>query len=388
MASKKIVMGCGHYWGSPFRIGTHHLAKGFVSKGWEVAFISSPISPLHAFSSNREELNDRLAIYRGGGTRFLDGMLWAYVPGAVLTPTNKPVLRSGWVCNNWHLLTVPPLGRQLAKNGFGDVDVVYFDNPSPSGLLDVVRHRRSVYRIADKMGGFKHFPKPLLKMEKELAGRVDLVVYSAGTLAPHIESLGPKNSMLLPNGVDFGHFNGGSRSLPQEYAGLKGPIAVYVGAMEEWFDFDLVSKTAADMPGVEFVLIGPDRLARERLSRAPNIHLLGPRPFSRLPEYLYNAAVGLIPFDAEGHAELVNTVNPLKLYEYMACGLPVVSAEWRELKEQKSPALLYSRRADFRGMIAMAIDAGQDRGALVEFARQADWGSRVEQLIKRLEETG
>jgi glycosyltransferase involved in cell wall biosynthesis len=381
----RILITCGHYWTSPYKVGMHHFAAGLVRRGWDVAFLSSPLSPLHVFSVNREDLRTRIEIYREGGRRYLDGKLWSYVPGALLTPTNRPLLRSAAVCRHWQRLTVPPLGGVLARAGFGEVDVLFLDNPAQAGLLRTVKHRRSVFRIGDKMDGFENFPATLVAMERTLAAAVDLVGYSAQTLAPHIESLGPRHALCLPNGVQFEHFAHAHQPVPEEYANLPRPIAVYVGAMEEWFEFALVTRAAAEMPGISFVLIGPDRLARERIPARHNIHILGPRRFDQLPPYLHHADVGLIPFDVAGHGRLVHTVNPLKLYEYMACGLRVVSAAWRELEVIKSPAHLYRSPDEFTSVLRAALAAPADKDVLTAFARTADWGTRVDLLLRTLD---
>src|SRR5205807_8039149 len=127
---------------------------------------------------------------------------------------------------------------------------------------------------------------------QEMARRVDLVVYPSQELAGYVESLGARRSLLLPNGVDYAHF---ARMYPPptEYAGLRGPIAVYVGVIPEWFHFEWVRRAAEQLPQMAFVLIGPDGLARQRLAGLPNIHLLGVRPYAPIPAPLHRPTVGL-----------------------------------------------------------------------------------------------
>jgi hypothetical protein len=66
---KKILMVCNNYWTSPFQVGSHHLARAFVKRGWEVAFISEPVSPFHGLRGLHPELRERFAYYRAGGVR-------------------------------------------------------------------------------------------------------------------------------------------------------------------------------------------------------------------------------------------------------------------------------------------------------------------------------
>ena len=64
-------------WHSPFQVGSHHLARGFAEAGWEVGFVSEPISPWHLLGGNAEEFKDRYHLYRSGGARVVPGKVWA-----------------------------------------------------------------------------------------------------------------------------------------------------------------------------------------------------------------------------------------------------------------------------------------------------------------------
>ena len=125
MRRKRLLMASANYWRSPFQVGSHHLARGFARAGWEVAFVSDPISPLHLFGGHVKDVRERYDLYRRHGATDCDGDVWTYVPGALLTPHNRPLLRTRWIGERWAALSWPPLLETLRKRGFGEVDLVY-----------------------------------------------------------------------------------------------------------------------------------------------------------------------------------------------------------------------------------------------------------------------
>jgi glycosyltransferase involved in cell wall biosynthesis len=373
-----------NHWHSPFQVGSHHLAKGFARAGWDVAFVSEPISPWHVLGADARELKERYRLYRSGGTIYCDGRLWAYVPGALFTTHNKPFLDRSLIAETWSRLSWPNLIDVLKRQGFGEVDVLYCDSVVHQGWLKHIGSSRSVYRIADALSGFGKTTPAVLALERALASSVDLVVYAARSLEASVKALKPKSMAYLPNGVNYADFNRGPYKRPHEYASLPAPIAIYVGAMDEWFDYLLLEEVAARLPKVSFVLIGPEEMARQRLNRRPNIHLLGRRNYEELPAYLHHADVGLIPFDVANHAELVHSIHPLKLYEYLACGLPVVAAEWKELARLNSPAHLCRGAEDFVVAIQQALAKRPAKSMLQAYAAANDWDERVVVILEEL----
>lgn len=381
MLSRKILMACANYWTSPFQVGSHHLARGFVRAGWTVGFISDPISPLHLLGQARQELTSRYRLYRAGGIWDLEKKLWAYVPGALVTPRDKLLLHSDAVERGWSNLTWPSLGATVRKQGFGEVDLVYCDSPKHLSWLSQVTRGRMVFRVADNTSGFGRTTAAARRAERALAQAADLVVYSAETLEEYVKTLHPRRMAHLPNGVNFSHFARNDMPVPVEYESIRRPIAVYAGCMDAWFDYALMNRMAAELPDVSFVLIGGNPAAHAKLAGMPNLHLLGLRPFARLPEYLRAADVGLIPFDVQGHPTLVHSIHPLKLYEYFAAGLPVVATRWRELDRLRSPAKLCDSATEFIAAINMSLSEPRRRAEYQRYAEQADWTHRVGRLL-------
>ncbi len=331
MGTKKVLIAASNYWTSPFKVGSHHYAREFARMGWKVAFISDPISPLHFLFARSTELFQRYDIWKSGPVSDLGGNLLSYVPLAILTPHNKAILRSSFVAKYWCNWTLPNVLNIIKKMDFEEVDLLWFDSIVQSFWINVIKYKKSVLRIADKNIGFTKSTVSIQKMEHELIGRTDLVVYTAKNLAEYIKSYKPKLMSYVPNGVSIENFIDGKHAIPPEYTNIPEPRVIYIGAIDEWFDLNLVKYCAESLPDVSFVLIGATKIDTSVLTGLKNVFLLGSRRYEQLPGYLFNSRVGIIPF-IKNHP-VVSSVHPIKLYEYLACGLTVVSVDWEELNE-------------------------------------------------------
>jgi glycosyltransferase involved in cell wall biosynthesis len=380
--SRRALWANPQFWTSPIRIGGHHYARLLAESGWDVAFCSDPISPFHLLRWSRwGEISERLRIWRQGGGWDLQGRLFHLTPFTLWPHANLPLLRSRWSLRNWHRLTIPRLRRLLERRGFAAPDLLVIDSVLQSFWLEVLQPRRTLLRIVDDIAGFQGVTAALLDREGELIARVDHVVYTARRLAGKIAAARPRAMTYVPNGVDLDHFRSSTDEEPPEYAHIPVPRALYVGTLDHWFDVDLVAAAAAARPDVSFVLIGPQYTNLDALRGRANIHLLGRRPYAGIPRYMKAAQVGLIPFRV---SDMVHATNPVKLYEYMACGLPVVAVAWDELEELRSPALLARTRDEFIAAVCRALGGAVPRQALVDFAAQADWRNRFRLISEAL----
>lgn len=376
----------GNYWDAPIRIGAHYYARCLAEAGWDVAFVSDPISPLHLVhlpSRDRWRMTvDRYRTWRAGGRQDLDGRLFYYSPMTLLPTGNFPIFRSRWMLNHWHQFTIPDVRRLLKHKGFGRVDLLMIDSVAQGFWIDAVAPRRIVLRIADLLAGFAAATPALLEREATLIRRVDHVIYTAVNLAPGIAAAGAKAMTHVPNGALVEHFIQGSNAVPPEYARIPSPRIVYAGALQEWFDQELVAALAQALPQASVVIIGPQTMPLPRLKGISNIHLLGARPFRDLPMYLKNVDVGIIPFIP---GPLIHSVNPIKLYEYLACGLPVVATAWKELQSLQSPAVLCSDAAGFMDAVRQVLSNPGDPAPRQAYARQADWRHRFARMAQAID---
>lgn len=131
-----------------------------------------------------------------------------------------------------------------------------------------------------------------------------------------------KNVYYLPNGVwnkDYLNTVKESSETPVDLISMKKPIVFFMGAIAEWVDINLIDYLAKSRPEYSFVFVGTKRV---KVPDYCNVFFLGSKDYSLLPSYLTKSNVAIIPFKVNN---LTASVTPLKLYEYLSSGTPVVS---------------------------------------------------------------
>jgi GT2 family glycosyltransferase/glycosyltransferase involved in cell wall biosynthesis len=248
-----------------------------------------------------------------------------------------------------------------------------------SAALAMGRSRgwKVVYDCLDDQSGFTTTHPAVLAAEAELVAKSDLVLTTARLL---YEKHAPRaqRAVLLPNAADYDHF--GSAQPRPMLAQLQRPIIGYYGALSEWFEVEWVRAAALAHPEWSFVLIGLNSgLDLRQMERLSNVHLLGERPYAELPAYLHCFDVALIPFKLNA---LTCAANPVKFYEYLSAGRPVVATALPELMPHA--ALFYPARDQgefIRQLEAAVAERDPERRAMrVAFARENNWEARVAQF--------
>jgi len=244
---------------------------------------------------------------------------------------------------------------------------------------------KMVYDCMDYHRGFSSNSPQMLEQEDLLSQNSDLVLASSHFLLEE-KSRHNSNTLRVPNGTDFDHFRYPPTNLPPEMADLDGPVIGYYGAIADWFDTGLVAALAAARPDWNFTLIGSTLYADlEPLQGLHNVHLLGEMPYARLPAYLHAFDVAIIPFKA---TPLTQATNPVKLFEYLSAGKPVVATDLQELRHYAQYARLASAPEQWLAEIEGALQ--EDTPALIQarldFARQNTWAQRFAQIEAGIQE--
>jgi glycosyltransferase involved in cell wall biosynthesis len=232
----------------------------------------------------------------------------------------------------------------------------------------------------DRFGDFSTVSKDMSAQETILLRESDLVLAPSRTLFEEIKGVS-RNCLLIPNSGDFEHFYTKGKSFKPLLRHLKRPILGYYGAISDWFDSELVGWLAASHPEWNFVLIGSTYGADLRpFDGLDNIHLLGEKKYQDLPAYLNQFDICIIPFKK---TPLTEVTNPVKLYEFLSAGKPVVATCLKELMHYKDYVDLASTEEEWLWAVNRALSEAKTEMLFEKrtaFARQNTWVMRGSQL--------
>ncbi|WP_436839571.1 glycosyltransferase [Pseudomonas brassicacearum] len=259
------------------------------------------------------------------------------------------------------------------------LSVVHIAYWSPVALnLRAMHGWRILYDCMDDWDGFPNIGEQLLSEEKTLIAQADLVTVSAALLYHKWCAHNPR-CVLVRNAVDFAFFR--QHCFTNDVlSGLVGPVIGYYGALAQWLDYPLLAALADRRPGWNFILVGDifvDDLAG--LEHMSNVQLLGRKPYSQMPLYLDHFDACLIPFKLYN---VTHAVDPVKFYEYISAGKPVISTPLTEMSIYKDLLYFATGVDEFIEQIERAL-AERDLALYkrrVELARANDWKDRFDSM--------
>lgn len=358
-------------WDHHLRLPGHHLARWLLGRGHKVAYLSAPVSPWHFLSKQSRELAKKRWNADGPVGRWHSPNFFTYIPRTWLPIHRQWPFDSNATWNGSEYFSRPRAGEVMRSSGFDRVDVLVVQNYQMPHIVRHLQPRLFVVRLEDDIAEFPRMPRIIARRYGEIIADADLVTITARALEPLAKRKRAHELYYLPNGVNLTAFER-PEQLPERPGDMpNGPVAIYTGALDSWFDEELLAAAAQRLPEWNFLLIGPVAKAFDQLNLLNNIIFLGARPQEQLPTYLWHSQAGIIPFRRN---RLVESVAPLKLFEYLAAGLPVISTRWSEMESLQSPAILADNPAQFANAIESAQSQNtSERTARVDWARQYDW---------------
>ena len=277
------------------------------------------------------------------------------------------------------------LARQVRKAmrrlGFENVMNMVF-NPAAGMIAGRLGESKVIYYCVDEYTAFTGASRGLKEIENDLFRRADVVIVSAERLFESKKHFNP-NTFVIRHGTDWKHFRTAldpQLPIPPDIADLPKPIIGFHGLLADWVDYELIKGLAEHFSSGSVVLIGKVAVDAERkikiLDSVPNIHLLGRKPYADLPAYCKAFDVAINPFEIN---ELTLAANPLKVREYLAAGLPVVSTDIPEVRVLADVRVGIDHN-DFILQIAAALSDSIPPIEISENVRTESWEAKVGEL--------
>ena len=286
------------------------------------------------------------------------------------------------------------LRRFLERQSISDAILWVYHPGYGKGALELP-HRLAVYDCVDEYAEFPAYrdsPSWLLEREEDLCRGVDVVFATSERIFEQKRDFNPNNTYLAHNVGDTSHFRRAddpATPVPDELARLPKPVVGFVGAVSPYkLNFDWIAELAKKKPSWSIALVGPEGVGQknaslESLKGIPNVHLLGHRDYASLPGYVRGFDVAVIPYVKSRYTE---SCFPIKFFEFLASGRPVVISELPALSEYFDAVHVARSAEEFVELCERAID-GPDSGKArrLELAASNDWSSRIQKLMEQIE---
>ncbi len=287
-----------------------------------------------------------------------------------------------WTTDHLRLVHVRHLARRLGLRS----PILWVFDPMLHHAVGTFGEKLVIYHVIDNYIEYRpadavRLRQIVAKNEETMLGVADLVFAVSQTLHQRCLRYNP-NSFLVPNGVDYDRFHQAvdRPTIPGDVQKIPRPIVGYVGVIESNMNFPLLQQIADDHPEWSLMLVGPDELSGGRsefdaLLRRPNVFYLGFKPVDEVPNYIKCCDVGIMP-DKER-----TDGDSLKLYEYLACGKPVVALADPSVRRFEPLVRIAHDAGDFARCVRESLSEGPSlASARMATAQENSWTTRVHTL--------
>jgi len=192
------------------------------------------------------------------------------------------------------------------------------------------------------------------------------------------------NVYWVPNGVDIKHYNKKFALMNRDISDIAKPIIGYVGVVQKKVDFELLKYLADKNPDKSIVIVGPvwaeQEKAKEVLAQQKNVYFLGYKKYNEAPQYIQQFDVGIIPHKTAGFSA---TTNPMKMYEYLACGKPVVATDNIGTENVEDMISVAKDYESFNQAVNNALENDKPEAITKrrEFVKKFSWFNTVSKMI-------
>ena len=309
---------------------------------------------------------------------------------SVLSPVVLPKAQSIFVKGLNRRLLAWAVGRETRSMGRENIELWAFI-PNAVDYVGSLGEKKIIYYCPDDWTKFTFLDANWInRCEQELLRKASVVFATSRYLVEKFRPIAHDRVHYLPHGVNYELFAQAlspDLPIPADLAqirtsSLQSPIIGFYGNLYDWIDFDLLAELARLRPAWSFVMIGPVLADITRFQAIPNVHFLGRREPQQLPAYCKGFDVALIPYRLTDPR--MESVNPVKLRELLAAGVPVVATDVPEIRGLSQFAQIAHSPSQFITALAGFIEENyrnpNRRREISEERRDDTWSNRVREI--------
>lgn len=377
-AARHILLQRSTPWDSPVQCSTKTYARLLRDRGWQVTYLED-LAHLGHLALRKPAWQECRK-----GPRFANGV---WVMGALTAmPYLLPKRGQGLMAWLHYRLAWPGIQRTVLQSGQGQPDVIWITKPGAGCLQRLFPRARLVYNMVDNYAAYQG--PHVVALDRQECQRADGVFVIGETLRELVcDTYGvPEHRIeVLGQGVDALRY-AADLPEPEPLRRLPHPRAIWAGVMKK-IDVPMLRALCEAMweNGGVVVLVGPAApWTDELLAAYPNLYTFGSVPNDQLPAWLKACDLGWMLYDQTRQA-IYQGQNPLKLYEYAAAGLPILSTPHHEYRSLQPPVIEVSSVAEIPFAVRSALDpAGQWKNRSLAFAQAHSWESCCDRAEARL----
>lgn len=379
---KNIIIYSTADWDNPFWTNKQHVAQQLSERGYNVLYVESlglraptlkmadaqrVIRRLKKFVQGLREISPKLSVLSP-----------LAIPGGGKFPKIKKV-------ND--LLVRMQIKMAIRKLGLQH-HWAWTYNPLSLQLLSSFQPEKIIYHTVDDLSAAPGMDSVAIrKSERELLQKANIIFCTSPKLLETVQTQTRQPVFYYPNVVDVEHFRRSHNcAVPLDLQKIPAPRLGFVGAISNYkLDMELINKTAEKHPEWSFVFIGKVGEGQPntdlKLNASPNIHLLGPKSYSEIPNYMHHFDVGLIPCPINDYTQ---SMFPMKFFEYLASDTPVVARNIDALKEFQKIHFAYDTIEEFETQILKALNTKNIFDNCQTDLDVYSWKTRLDTMIRQI----